>query len=577
MRQDQGFILVVTLMITAAVAILVFGTAFTSTIDRAISANQRDANTAYQVALSGLDKYKTIAFQTFSYYLSHLDDYKDELSSGNPVCGNLLSIGLDLDRDGSVATATGSPDMPVGGTTGWQPLGAGKYNVKFDVTNQYMILESRGRAGRSEASVRLIVVPQNDGIFSNAIFTGAGQSGKFLNGNAQVYGSVHIEGDAARLSDSTTSNDYVIDGNGSFAMHNNYKSSDVKTALGGTNLEDAALTSFLKDTATNQKDMCARLRVEHGKVKVSGSVDLGDATADAGYEPSLAGVHIYDGPVNLEQGSGAAAVYADQVTAYDMEPSPKFPYLDDPLTDGHGGGEACKADPTASSWRDCLHASAGMTLDAAAPNPNCDVSLLAPSTSPTTVVFDATSIDCSIDTDYDGLADTGFKYTADPVGNKGELTVYGLVNLKGYNMEFARNIKTRYEKQATFFLEKDGAGQGGYVKIAGDLLPSTSFPDQDVLGIVAEDQLYMTGETQNTSTDFKEQVATGMFYSAKEVRVDKGGVVFGNMTAPGFQLAAGGKTTIFQVPGLEYNLPPGLDQLQYAMTPTFRIESFERR
>ena len=187
MKHRQGFVLVAVLLVMLVVSLLVIGTAFTTVIDRNIAANQRGSTDAYYIAKAGADKYKTMAFQTYRYYLEHLDDYETELSASNPICGNLLSIGLDLNRDGDLDDAE---DLTDGKPSRTFYEGNGSYTIEFKVDGRYVILKSVGRVGRSRSTVQIVAEVRNAGVLSYPIFTGSSQ----IYGNVQVFGGIYAKG-----------------------------------------------------------------------------------------------------------------------------------------------------------------------------------------------------------------------------------------------------------------------------------------------------------------------------------------------------------------------------------------------
>jgi len=90
----KGIALVATLAVVAVIAVLVFGTFFTTQLEIWTTRNDVTANQAYAVAQAGIQKYKTLAFQAFRYYLNNINAYGSELAR-YAQCGNLLTIGLD--------------------------------------------------------------------------------------------------------------------------------------------------------------------------------------------------------------------------------------------------------------------------------------------------------------------------------------------------------------------------------------------------------------------------------------------------------------------------------------------------
>ena len=138
MRRQQGFALVLALMVTAAVAILVIGTAFTSLVDRRVSGNQEGAASAYYIAQSGLQHFKTLVFRNLVQY------YED--FPGGDWCVNPIAGGIS-DGDGGFLQSGQSVTVPFAG---------GQYTVRYDSTGNYIILTSEGRIGNSRATVQLV-------------------------------------------------------------------------------------------------------------------------------------------------------------------------------------------------------------------------------------------------------------------------------------------------------------------------------------------------------------------------------------------------------------------------------------
>lgn len=155
----------------------------------------------------------------------------------------------------------------------------------------------------------------------------------------------------------------------------------------------------------------------------------------------------------------------------------------------------------------------------------------------------------------------------------------GILDLRGLNVNMQEDMVVRYTGKASLMVESDGT-TGCNVVIDGDLLPGGKFPDQAVLGLMAEKILRFTGDNQN-GLETAQQVAVGLFYAGEQASVEQGAAVMGNITSQSFcsssNCNAGQTAKIFQVPGLEYNLPPGFDVLSNSTLPTFTVLSYERR
>ena len=581
MKHRNGFVLITVLLITVVVAILAFGTLFTTMIDRTVTANQQGATEAFYIAQAGLNKYKTVVFQTYRYYLERPEKYEDAVRQGNPACGNYLTIGLDLNRNGVLGEDV---DLMDGETHGPFQEGRGEYSIKFETAGRYAVLTAVGRVGRSRSTVQVVSEPKNVGLLSHALFAGPGQSSKFLNGNVEIYGGVHIVGDSANP------DAYVIDANGNFMQYNYYGMNQLEDVVKDAKITGQQLQQFLSLNAHEQRDLCATLRVEHGRIRLGGSASVGgeppNLPASNGFKTNIASASIGTGPSSLDSGT-ISRMHADELRNFDMDTSPPFPGLDDSNLELNDDCEAAEA----GTWRDCIHATENLyTFTAQGPTignvctnaSGAAITDFSPYISSNVLTFSEMAITCT-SRDVEGNDVSGFRYTKivpEPSkGAKYRLEVFGITNFKGLDLSFTKDVQVRFENQATFFVEREGDA-GGDVTIAGDLLPSQSFPDQDVIGMIMDGTLRMTGDNQQTTDTPKEQVAMGLFYAGEAAEIVQGGIVFGTVIAPTFTFSSGnaGQTSkIVQVPGLTYGSAPGFNKIKDDAKATFRVASFERR
>lgn len=149
----KGIALVATLAVTLFIAVLVFGAFFTTQLEIWTTRNDTTANQAFAVAQAGIQKYKTLAFQAFRYYLENTDTYGSELAR-YAQCGNMLVIGLDLNRDGTIDSAN---DLGNGNSRTEEvtfPDGSkGKYTVSFSASGSYVTLRSVGEYAGAKSTV----------------------------------------------------------------------------------------------------------------------------------------------------------------------------------------------------------------------------------------------------------------------------------------------------------------------------------------------------------------------------------------------------------------------------------------
>lgn len=572
-RNSEGIALVTALAVLAIVTLLVLGTVFTTQIESWTTRNDTTSTQAYYIAHAGLEKYKTVAFQTFRFYLDHLQQYGSQLGT-TAICGNLLASGLDLNRDFTISSSDGDL-MPGGSIT--QNYGGGTYTITFQLSGADVVLTSVGRIHGAKATDQVVFRPKNAGLFSNALFAGAGISSQFINGGAEIWGSVYVQG-PPNPDDPSITAPTVISSNGDFSMHNYYDTTDLLNLM-GNKFTTTQLQEMLGATATNQTDLCAHLRVAYGQVSTGGNTVIGDSSAPSGYTAPLSGVNVYQGGSDINTG-GSSTIFADNYPngnlAYDLNKTMQLPTF---------SGTGCTTSP-GSTWGQCLdQQSSKLTSDASSNPGGCDLSTIA---SGSTLEFDTTPIDCVGGTSSNP---TGFKYYQDSSGNW-TLQVYGLVDFQGYDLHFARNVATRFVGKATIMASAVN-GTGGNITVDGDILPSTnqvcdangsnchtpSFPNDEVLGMIAQNDLTFTGVNENELSS-STQTAVGLFYAGNQAAIEKGGVVMGSVLAKGIATSSGnaGQTSkVIQVPGLEYNLAPGFTDIPNDVLATFRILSYERR
>ena len=555
----QGFVLITVLLVMVVVALLVVGTAFTTLVNRGITANQQGSTDAYYVAKAGAEKYKTVAFQTYRYYLEHPDKYQTALAkSGSEkenysACGNFLRIGLDLNRDGDFDDAG---DLKDGKTLGPFNEGNGNYTIEFELekSGRYVILTSVGRVGRSRSTVQLVLEARNVSPTSNALFIGDGG----ISGSVDVYGSVYIK-KAGSPSSTTPLTGVVAGKTSSFAIHNAYRKQTLTELLQNNNDGVVKDIKFLRDNFHKQGNLCSSLRAENADEKLGDTVSLGAASADADLENNLSGVRVgenYPGDAKL---SGSTEVYADLKTKLDVEIN--FPTDLGTVAVGAPKFESsADCDPAISQNQDLVFEVGTVVFGVLSP--------------PKKVI--CKSVDSS-------GATVGFEYTPPTASKPGVLVVIGLVNFQGLNLNFEEDINIQIDGEATLFVEGD-------VIIAKNLafgkkedLPSGhSFPyTNNVLGVIATGKINVSGEPNK-------QVMVGVFHAGERVEIAEGTTVFGSVITPKLCVTSASvsptdpcdgtqSANFVKIPDLEYNLPPGFNQLANATVPTFRVASFERR
>jgi hypothetical protein len=328
-RGSDGLALITVLLIGVVLTILGFGTSLSTILNRQVASNQQGSLAAFYVAKEGADKYRTVAFQTFQFYLANTDLYEDIFKEGVATCGNLFTVGIDFNRDGVLDSSTDL--LPTGEISENSATGRGRYTINMLVSGPYLIIRSVGFIGTgdraSRATVQYIIEPTNIGPVNNAVFASGGIGNKKLNGNAKIYGSVYAGGNGSKT-------EPVIDSNGNFSMHNFYNEATL-TSLVDWRDDGTGVNEFLNLNAVERNDLCTRLRVHEGIVELSGSMQIGDdpdsLPAGSQAKATVSGVNVWnyedDPSVLIEDGS--ASVYTDERASYDLNEPLEFTGLDD--------------------------------------------------------------------------------------------------------------------------------------------------------------------------------------------------------------------------------------------------------
>ncbi|ADD27416.1 pilus assembly PilX family protein [Meiothermus ruber] len=556
MRQPRGIALVVTLAILVAVALLAFATSITTMISQWSARNDRGATEAYYVAETGLQQWKTLLFQAYRWQLYQtIDRAAGSRTPTRSECGNVLAGGVDWNRNGTIESNETLPAT----RTGTVPMGAGvgTYTITIaqDPTRpRFMLVRSVGRYGGSQAIAQATFDLSNTGPWNYAIFSGRGASNKHLNGGAIVRGGLYVQGDPGNPDKE------VIGSTGNFAMLNEYNYSS-----------DAVLSNRLNSDMRSLSNLCATLRVQYGRVEVSGSSSYGTPNN------KLLGAYVGDS-VNDIYGNTSdvcannRGICTDDRGAFDLPPplAPRFPEFNT---------TPCTSDPS-RTWAACVRdeaATGGLRITSSAvlfpvgAIPTSPLScLLGNLLNGGELRFGGSSVDCR----YTLNGKTGgFRYVS---GNPGMLEIYGTLHTSGIDVRFSNAINYRAfnfadptERNASIFVE------GGSIYIQGDLLPdasSATFPDQ-VLGLLAQNNIEQL--TNN---------AMGIFYAGNRFRTQQGqrtlGTVVSNefctTSAGGNQCNAGQQAEVTYIPTMG-NIPVAARIPEDTVIASFKVMSYERR
>lgn len=270
MRADRGFVLVVALLVMAAVAVVVLGASFTALVDSQTSGRQQGANSAYYVAMAGLNQYKTLLLRQLAR------QYED---TGAGWCESPLSGGIK-DPDGTVILTPGQTSPP-------HVIGPGSYQVTYELSGLYIVLTSVGTVG-DDRTVLQLVTTSGDGpasAWDNALMASGALAGKgHNNGNVSVFGSIHIVGDYEV-------DEYITDleMTGTLGVYDHYV---------GEGANSSVLDQMRTLVSTIPETLCTRIKSKTGDVIIQGgSVQLGTP------QHPIQSIHMRDGAVYRKNGS----------------------------------------------------------------------------------------------------------------------------------------------------------------------------------------------------------------------------------------------------------------------------------
>jgi len=367
-------------------------------------------------------------------------------------------------------------------------------------------VRSTGTSGSHSKRVVAYMVVKNLNTWNNVIFGGTGQGGNAIGGNVDIRGSVHI------LGTSLGPSDFAMDLSGGANIGNNYTGMPVEIS---SRIPAIPTVNFGGEVV---QSLSAEVRFKNGKLGLSGTALAGspNVTGNAVKE-TMDGMfitHGYGGTagtdnVNSDNGTG---------NSYDAGNALRFPIFSDPYVDRRDDSQY----PTYNNFVTTkgLNVGAGLTID---PKP------------PGTPSFGPLADGNGNLIQWDNTTKT--------------LTVAGVIYATGDIDLGDKNNNMYFQGRGTLVAlgaSNDLAIHGNFLTPAG-----RTFPTQDVIGLVAEDSVRITtggGETQKR--------VLGAFYGQNEIRANFQAYMAGTFNSNHFEM--NNVPSIYQVPSLVDNLPPGL-------------------
>ena len=481
LTNQKGMALLTTLifvfiLVTFAVALLTM-----TSNDTKLSTLQRDSTKAFYIAEAGIER--TL------YNLKK--DYENTKNWNTNFDEGILYDGIDF--------------------------GDGEYTVYLsNLSSNNVTIKSKGVVlyDKSTRYVQVDATVESLSVWDNAIFAGRGQSGKAINGNVDIRGSVHILGTEGTVAVE------ALDITGTAGIGNNYErmDSDLRSRIA-----DPPTTDFNGETGI--ETLNAKLRVKHGIVNLSGTATVGDPDVSGNeYKETLDGVYIDDGGDDSFGGNqGADNVYSDngKEQPYDFEEGTfEFPTLDydyinpDDGTSTSGYSYKNYYDDNGLKITDISSISSD-TENFHYPNPDGE------------------------DTGPDA---NGNYINWDQETQK--LTISGIIVIDVDGIDFAIGKKND-------LIEYSGTGtivSKGDISINSNLLAKEKFPT-DALGLVAYNNINLVENSQ--------LIMTAAFYAQNQITSSKQNQIAGTFVSDYFNMT-GQVPKIFQVPDLIENIPPGM-------------------
>ncbi|RLC35462.1 MAG: hypothetical protein DRH33_08550, partial [Candidatus Nealsonbacteria bacterium] len=252
---QKGMALLTTLifvfiLVTFAVALLTM-----TSNDTKLSALQRDSTKAFYIAEAGIERTLYNLKKDFETTQDWDNDIDGAIINGYTLSDKdsyeFRKIGYDGKNDYDVTFT----DDTYGGYT---------VSLKI-IDSKNVTIKSKGKYNKSTRYIQIDAKMGELSIWDNAIFAGSGQSGKVINGNVDIRGSVHILGTEGAVAVE------ALDITGTAGIGNNYDGMDSNIR---SRIINPPTTDFNGETGI--ETLNAKLRVKHGIVNLSGTATVGD-------------------------------------------------------------------------------------------------------------------------------------------------------------------------------------------------------------------------------------------------------------------------------------------------------------
>jgi len=398
-----------------------------------------------------------------------------------------------------------------------QPDNGSYFAVAADGGDDTWVISGSGSYRGLTVTVTCTVQRQYESIYDNGLIGGEGNAGAVINGNAGVAGGIFIFGEKPDGSGPLGPTDVAINFSGGGGVRDDYSTMPANLVAKVPGI-------------TPEYPLKSEVRVKNGQVNLSGAGSIGTASnpVDAWFGGNIGGTA---GSSNLFSNNGKSEPY--DVPASFTFPAPNEPYFDGTIMHANYGAYVMAT---------------GIDLDAALTAQGTSLKALrlaAGATNEHRIDENTPAFSVFDGADYNSSTH-GMRWTP-----TGVLEVKGLIRTGGTLILGNKGGVTLYFRgKATLWVDSSGTGSGD-IEIHNNIISYGTFPVDDVLGLVAQNDVNVATGAGDSQLDFTALIyAGGTFTAAKQV--DLAGIVFGNF----FDLGAN-VPGIFAVPQLKDNLPPG--------------------
>jgi hypothetical protein len=437
------------------------------------------------------------------------------------------------------------------------PVQGGTYGLsgrELSAAPKVVELVSTGTYDGTTRTVTVVseVIRENVNVWNNAIFGGAGHTGGVVNGNCAIHGSVHLLGENVGVGVNSIE---ALDLNGTALIHNNYVGMPAAMAA---KLPALPTTIYGGQTVST---LGAKLRVKNGAVGVSGNSEIGEANSTFNtWKETMDGIYIEEDSSDLRWTGNQvtngipdpAQVQSDNGTSalYDLADAVHLPLTSDPY-----GGEASY---------DVYFDVNALVLGPQPPETSLTLTLDDTNSAATYINTVATPADGTKTvigksfTITDGKGNSfGYNGGVSPA----QMTITGMVKVVGNLVVGEKNMTITYDGRGTIYasgiastpdMNGDTDSFKGDIDVHSNLVPVGAFPTNDVLGLVAKDDINLA-----TGNGDSQLMMAGAFYGQDRVTSEKQNEIAGTFVGEYFDMGAN-VPRIYQVPSLIDNLPPGL-------------------